>query len=794
VSDENHRQDKEDDETSPPVSAATFREQLLPAALGALLLTVLCGIFFPLVLGTAARSLFPKQANGTLVKSDSVIIGSELIGQDFIGPGYFYPRPSAAGLGYDAANSGGTNLGPNNAKLWDGADSFTGIRQLASDYRRTNSLSPDDVIPADAVTRSGSGLDPHISPANAALQTSRVARARRLSEDTVHRLVAEHTEGRQFGFLGEPRVSVLALNRALDRGDQPPASRAVAENATRSMECFVFIVIVIFFAYPVSSFILWVFGFESTHLASVRRPIENVVFRIVQIHPEKEMSAQVYTFSFIAFTGLGTVLLFLLLAVQTALPGGPDSHYLTTPMTLDLALNTAISFSTTTTWQAYSGETTLRYLIQIVGLAAQNFLGGAAGLAVGIAFMRGFCRTKSLTVGNFWVDLIRALLWVLLPLAFLIGLVLVWQGVPLNLSAYTEAHTVNRQLQTIAQGPVAILEAIKNLGTNGGGFFNANGAHPYANPTPLTNFLGILAIAVIPASMPVAFGRLAKRPGAGWMLLAVMIILFTAGLVVCDGAESSGSSLLTELKVVGGNMEGKEVRFGIHGSVLAALVTSNGATGSYNSMHGSYHPVSVLVLLGNMMMGEVVFGGLGTGLYSIVMTALVGVFIAGLMIGRTPEYLGKTVTTDEAKLIALYNLLTPTVVLSLTALAISTQSGRAALVTNGGSRGFTEILFAFASCMANNGQNMAGLNANSLFYNITTAITMLAGRLALAALALALAGRLAAQRRRPQMIAGALPSDTITFGILVLITVIIMGTMSFLPALALGPIVEHLIH
>lgn len=408
-------------------------------------------------------------------------------------------------------------------------------------------------------------------------------------------------------------------------------------------------------------------------------------------------------------------------------------------MTWDLALNTAISFSTTTTWQAYGGETTLRYLTQLVGLVSQNFLAGAAGLALGIAFIRGFSRERSATIGNFWVDLIRGLLWILLPVALLGSLVLMWQDVPLNMSPYTQAHTLEGGVQTIAQGPVAALEFIKNLGTNGGGFFNANGAHPYENPTPLANFLGLLAITVLPASLTITFGHMTGRPRAGWALLAVMAVLFVGGLALCDFAEAATPSQLADLHVSGGNMEGKETRFGIGSSVLAAVVTSNGATGSYNSMHGSYQPVGVLVPLVNMLLGEVIFGGLGTGLYSILMIALVAVFLGGLMVGRTPEYLGKKITGGETRLVVLYALLTSKVVLILTALALATSAGLAGLITSGGARGFTEVLFAYASSMANNGQTMAGLNANSMFYNVSTAVAMLAGQFGLAALAPALA-------------------------------------------------------
>jgi K+-transporting ATPase ATPase A chain len=317
---------------------------------------------------------------------------------------------------------------------------------------------------------------------------------------------------------------------------------------------------------------------------------------------------------------------------------------------------------------------------------AQNFLAGAAGLAVGFAFIRGLTRERSTTIGNFWVDLIRSLLWVLLPLALVGSVILIWQGVPLNMAPYRLVHTLDGGTQTIAQGPVAALEFIKNLGTNGGGFFNANGAHPYANPTPLTNFVGMLAIAALPASLMITFGHMAHRPRAGWVLLMVMVALFIVGLVVCDRVETAPPPQLAGLHVVGGNMEGKEVRFGVGDSVLAAVVTSNASTGSYNSMHDSFQPLGVLVPLVFMLLGEVVFGGLGTGAYSIIMAALVGVFLGGLMVGRTPEYLGKRISSFETRWIALYALLTPMVVLVLTAVAVAVSAGRAGLVTNSGSR------------------------------------------------------------------------------------------------------------
>jgi K+-transporting ATPase ATPase A chain len=559
----------------------------------------------------------------------------------------------------------------------------------------------------------------------------------------------------------------------------------------RWLEYIAFLALVIGLAYPVGVYLARVFEREATPLDPVLRPIETLIHRLCGVRAEQEMSAPLYTLCFVLFGLLGSAGLFALLMLQAWLPLGPADRELTTPMTWDLAVNTAISFATTTTWQAYAGESTLRYLAQMVGLVSQNFLAGGAGLAVGIAFIRGFARQGSGTLGNFWVDLIRSLLWVLAPVAFVGSLVLIWQGVPLNLAPYVDAHTLEGGRQTIAQGPVAALEFIKNLGTNGGGFFNANGAHPYETPTPLVNLLSMLAIAVLPASLTVTFGRMTARPSAGWLLLIIMGILFVGGLLLCDLAESSTPPHLAALHLAGGNMEGKEVRLGVGGSVLATVVTSNGATGSYNAMVDSYQPLGVLVALVNMLLGEVVFGGLGSGLYGMVIMALLAVFLGGLMIGRTPAYLGKKIAAAETQLIAFYILLTPAVVLSLSAIALVTTAGRAGLTVNGGPRGLTEVIFAYASCMANNGQTMASLSVDSPFYNATTALAMLAGRFGLAALALALAGRMAAQGRVATT-PGSMPVETVTFGALLLGTIIIVGALGFLPALALGPVTEML--
>src|SRR5271165_3221300 len=413
---------------------------------------------------------------------------------------------------------------------------------------------------------------------------------------------------------------------------------------------------------PVGRYMARVFTGESTPLDPLLCPLERLIYRLTGVKRQSEMGWQEYASAFVVFGMVGTLLLYTILRLQRFLPWF-YSVYMTTPMTPDLAINTAVSFATTTTWQAYGGETTLSYCSQIVGLTVQNFLAGAAGLAVGIAFVRGMARDRAETLGNFWVDLVRSILWVLLPLSLVGALVLVWQGVPMNFQAYAQATGLEGARQTIAQGPVAALEIIKNLGTNGGGFFNANGAHPYENPTPLANFIEMLAIALLPAAFTHTYGLMIGRPRHGWILYGVMVFLFTVGLLICGWAEQHGNPMFPHTLDVrasdaqaGGNMEGKEVRFGITASVLTAVTTSNGATGSYNSMHDSYTPLGGMVPLINMLLGEIIFGGLGTGIYSIIMVALVALFLAGLMIGRTPAYLGKRIRAPESKMIMLYNL------------------------------------------------------------------------------------------------------------------------------------------
>ncbi len=552
-----------------------------------------------------------------------------------------------------------------------------------------------------------------------------------------------------------------------------------------------FLLVIFALVKPLGSYMARVFDGGRTLLDPLLRPVECVIYKLGGVNAAEEMNWKQYSLSFLWFSLAGTIVLYLILRLQAFLPWY-DKTIQTTPMTPDLAMNTAISFVTTSTWQAYSGENTMSSFTQIAGLAGQNFLAGAMGLAVGIAFIRGLARQRTDSLGNFWVDVTRATLWVLLPFSLVGSLILVWQGVPMNFGHDATVTGLEGGAQVITQGPVAALELIKNLGTNGGGFFGVNGAHPFENPTPLTNFIEMLAIAALPAGLTYTFGRMVGRPRQGWTLFWVMVVLFTAGLGLCGQFEQSGNPQFASLGVApGGNMEGKETRFGVGASVLTTITTSNGATGSTNSMPDSYTPLGGMVPLVNMMLGEMVFGGLGTGIYSIILVALVGLFIAGLMVGRTPEYLGKQLGPPELKLIMLYTLASPVAILLPAALALMTCGGLAGLTTNTGPHGLSEILYAYTSCFANNGQSFGGLSANSPFYNITTAVAMMLGRFGLAIPALALAGRFAHQGRRP-VTTGTLPTDTFQFAGLVLATAVIVVGLGFFPALALGPLVEQL--
>jgi K+-transporting ATPase ATPase A chain len=564
-----------------------------------------------------------------------------------------------------------------------------------------------------------------------------------------------------------------------------------------AIQYVLFVVIVTALVKPLGGYMERVFSRQRTVLDRFCVPVERLIYRVTFVASDAEMTGKEYATCFVLFGLVGTLLLYAILRMQQFLPWFfPQYH--TTHLSPDLALNTAISFSTTSTWQAYAGENTMSYFSQMVGLCAQNFLAGAAGLAVGVAFIRGLARQLSDTLGNFWVDLTRALLWILLPGALIGGLLLVWQGVPMNFHRYAILTTVEGTQQVIPQGPVAALEIIKNLGTNGGGFFNANGAHPYENPTPLTNFLEMLAIVLLPAAFTNTFGRMVGQPRQGWLLYSVMLLLFVGGLIFVHHFEQRGIPQIAKVNFQhsrlqsGGNMEGKEVRFGIGGSTLTAVVTSNTATGSNNSMDDSYTSLGGMVLLVNMLLGEIVFGGLGTGLYSMVMAAAIAVFLAGLMVGRTPEYLGKKIGPAENKMIMLYTLAAPLVVLPLTAIAVSTRLGLSGLTVNTGPHGFTGILFAFTSCFANNGQSFASLSANTPFYNLTTVLAMMVGRFGLAIPALSFAALFGRQRNTPST-SGTLPTHSLVFGVLLTTCLIVMVALSYLPALALGPVLERLL-
>jgi len=526
---------------------------------------------------------------------------------------------------------------------------------------------------------------------------------------------------------------------------------------------------------PLGGYLERVFGRAPTRLDRLLVPLERAVYRLTRVDPSAEMSAGEYSLCFVLFGLAGTLLLYSILRCQPLLPWFfPAFH--ATPLTPDLAFNTAVSFSTTTTWQAYGGESTMTYTSQMVGLCAQNFLAGGAGLAIGVAFIRGFAREHAGTLGNFWVDLTRALLWVLLPAALVGAIALVWQGVPMNVRPYTHVAPIGGGGQVIAQGPVAALEIVKNLGTNGGGFFNVNGAHPFENPTPLTNVLELLAIVLVPAALTNTFGRMTKQPRQGWLLYWAMVGLLVAGLAAVHVAEA-------------GNMEGKEVRFGIANSALWATITTDTSCGAVNSMHDSYMPLGGMVPLINMLLGEVIVGGVGSGLYGILLFAIVALFVAGLMVGRTPEYLGKKLEAKEVKMTMLAILCLPLAILVFTAIAVVVEPGLAG-ISNAGPHGYTEVLYAYTEGAGNNGSAFAGLSANTPFYNTTIGFAMLVGRFFVIIPMLAIAGALAAKNISPPS-AGTFPPDSGLFVGLLVGVIVIVGGLTYFPAVALGPLAEQ---
>jgi len=557
-----------------------------------------------------------------------------------------------------------------------------------------------------------------------------------------------------------------------------------------------FFLIVAVVSVPLGLYMARVFSNERTFLDRVLSPIERLIYRICGINPAVEMGWAGYAVSMLAFSLISMIFLYALQRLQYYLPLNPNGLAGVPP---GLAFNTAASFTTNTNWQAYSGEQTLSYLTQMVGLTSHNFLSAAAGMATAAAVIRGFARRSAKTIGNFWVDLTRATLWVLIPISSIFALFLVWQGVPDNFSPYVNATTLEGATQTIAEGPVASQEIIKELGTNGGGFMNANSAHPYENPTPLTNLIEMLAIFSIGAGLTHTFGKMVGDRRQGWALFAVMSILFLGGAATAIWAEQHGNPQFSKIGIdqhasaaqSGGNMEGKEVRFGIVESAMWATVTTDTSCGAVNSMHDSFTPLGGLVPMVNMQLGEVIFGGVGSGLYGIIVMAVLAVFIAGLMVGRTPEYLGKKIEAREMKLAMLYVLIFPAVILIPTALATVLPAGLSG-ISNPGPHGFSQILYAYTQAGANNGSAFGGINANVPFYNVSIAIVMLLGRFMMAIPALAIAGSVAAKKSTAAS-AGTFPTDGIPFVFLLIGVIVIVGALTFFCAVALGPIVEQLL-
>src|SRR5271155_5033334 len=558
----------------------------------------------------------------------------------------------------------------------------------------------------------------------------------------------------------------------------------------------VYFILVTAISVPLGLYMAKVFSREHTFLDRVLTPIESLIYRICGINPDVEMGWATYAISMLAFSLISMIFLYGLQRLQYYLPLNPQGLAGVPP---GLAFNTAASFTTNTNWQAYSGEQTLSYLTQMVGLTSHNFLSAAAGIAMAAAVIRGFARRSAKTIGNFWVDLTRTTLWVLMPLSIIFSLFLVWQGVPDNFSPYVKAKALEGAAQTIAEGPVASQEIIKELGTNGGGFMNSNSAHPYENPTPLTNLIEMLAIFAIGAGLTHTFGKMVGDRKQGWALFAVMAILFLAGAAPTVWAEQHGNPQFRAMGIdehatatqSGGNMEGKEVRNGIVESALWATVTTDTSCGAVNSMHDSYTPLGGLVPMVNMQLGEVIFGGVGSGLYGIIVMAVLAVFIAGLMVGRTPEYLGKKIEAREMKLAMLYILIFPAVILLPTAVAVTNKLGLAG-IANPGPHGFSEILYAYSSSAANNGSAFAGLSANTPFYNWTLGFVMLFGRFMMMIPVLAIAGSLAGKKTTAAS-AGTFPTDGIPFVALLIGVIIIVGALTFFCAVALGPIVEQLL-
>jgi K+-transporting ATPase ATPase A chain len=545
--------------------------------------------------------------------------------------------------------------------------------------------------------------------------------------------------------------------------------------------------VVLVLVQPLGAFMTRVFNGERTFLSPIVRPVEVALYRICGIEETAEQDWLTYTIAMLLFHIGGFTILYALLRLQGFLPFNPQAM---AAVPEALAFNTSTSFISNTNWQNYGGESTLSYLVQMLGLTHQNFLSAATGIALAVALTRGFARASTRTIGNFWVDVTRTTLYVLLPVCVVGTIVLVALGVPQNLSPYVEATTLEGAKQTIAQGPVASQMMIKHLGTNGGGFFNANAAHPYENPSAVTNLIHMVMIFAIGAALTNVFGRMVGDQRQGWALLGAMAILFIAGVTVTYWAEASGTTALNALGLGGGNMEGKEVRFGIPLSALFAVITTAASCGAVNSMHDSFTALGGMIPLINIQLGEIIVGGVGAGLYGMLLFVILTIFVAGLMVGRTPEYVGKKIEAKEVKMAMLAILILPLMYLGWTAVATVLPSAVAS-IANPGPHGFTEILYAYTSQTGNNGSAFAGLNGNTPFYNITGGIAMLVGRFIMIIPAMAIAGSLANKKIVPPS-AGTFPTTGGLFIGLLVGVILIVGGLTFFPALALGPIVEHL--
>jgi K+-transporting ATPase ATPase A chain len=556
-----------------------------------------------------------------------------------------------------------------------------------------------------------------------------------------------------------------------------------------------FVAIVGLLTRPLGGYLARVYAGERTLLRPLIGPVEAALYRLAGVKPEGEQTWYQYAGAFLVFHALGIVSLYSLLRLQSAFPLNPQNMTAVAP---DLALNTAVSFVTNTSWQSYGGETTLSYASQMAGIAVQSFLSAASGMAVAIALIRGFARRRSSTIGNFWVDLTRGSLYVLLPICAIAALLLMAQGVPQTLAPSVEVTTLEGGAQIIARGPVATQDAIKLLSGDGGGFFNANSPHPFENPTPLTNLAEMVLIFALGAALTNCFGRMVGSERQGWILLTVMAILFGCGAGGLYSSEAGGNPALAALNAgqttsaqqPAGNMEGKEVRFGIAGSALFAEVSTASSDGAVNSMHDSFLPLSGGILLANMMVDEVIVGAPGSGLFGMLLFCIVAVFLAGLMVGRTPEYVGKKIGSPEIKMTILALICVPAATLGLSAVASVVEPGLAGL-GNAGPHGYSEILYAYTSATATNGSAFAGLSANSPFYNLTLALAMFVGRFVVIVPVLAVAGSLAAQPVIPRS-TGTLPTDGALYVCFLLGVIVIVGALTYLPALALGPVIEGL--